>query len=202
MKKLLLVCFALFVLASNIWGDGTFADAEEEQNKAEQQRKEEQEKVEQQRKEEQEKAERRRQEKLEEERRRKNMLIDGGWSESTLHVFAYGLAGVEFDKFGGGFGFDWQPFRNFAWTFFNTDFFNDRINLTTLATAVWRPYSFEVTASVGIGGSVDLNEEREDHKFLFIGGVSIGYHLGPGVIYAGVLYSEVHNFSISIGYKY
>jgi len=182
MKNFWLVGFVLFALASHVWADGTFADAEEEQKREEQ----------------------RRREKVAEERRNQELLIDGGWSDSPLHVFAYGLVDGEFDKFGFGFGFDWQLFRNFAWTFMNTDFYNNRWNASTLAKVVWRPYSFEVTAFAGIGVSLCFDEEDSDPKFPFMYGGSIGYNIGPesGVISIGLLFSEVHDVSISIGYKY
>jgi hypothetical protein len=115
---------------------------------------------------------------------------------------------------GGGINFDWQPFRNAAWTFIDLNYYAGWFNITTLVTATWRPYFLEVTAFAGPGVALTIVKldppevykssyplEETVVKFLLVFGGSVGFHLGPGSIYAGVMYSDIHGFTCNIGYK-
>jgi hypothetical protein len=155
--------------------------------------------------------EQRREEIAAEQRRKKETLIDGGWDDAKIHLSAYGMVG--FAGGGGGFNFDWQPFRNFAWTFMDVNYFAGWFNISTLATITWRPYSFEVAVFAGPGMKITTVDLREDSstrkleemviKFLFVFGGSAGYKLGPGIVYIGVMFSDVHvRGAFYIGYKF
>jgi hypothetical protein len=149
-----------------------------------------------------------------ENRRKKETLIDGGWDDAIIHLSVYGMVG--FAGGGGGFNFDWQPFRNFAWTFMDANYFAGWFNISTLATITWRPYSFEVAIFAGPGvGLTTIHYDQPERidggytqeetvaEFLFVFGGSVGYNLGPGIVYIGVMFSEVHaGGAFNIGYKH
>ena len=184
MKRILLVCFALFVCAGAVLGQSF------------------------------EEAARRRDAAIQKQRENKEQLIDGGWDDALIHGSAYGLVG---EGFGGGLNFDWQPFRNFAWTFIDVNYFRGG-NVSSLAMATWRPFFLEVAIFAGPGVSfslVDPEPPPQDHggsysyssekelklSFLFVAGGTIGIHLGPGTLLAGMTYYSLHGPAFSLGYK-
>jgi hypothetical protein len=214
MKKVLLVCVVLSALASHVWADG-FAEAadafDEEEQRREEIRAGEAQISDEKRAEDEDK---RRQE-IEVQNLKKQKLIDGGWDNALIHASAFGMFGE--NGGGGGLSLDWQPFRNFAWTFIDIDFFSGWFNISTLLTATWRPYSFEVAVfagpTIGLtivsagppeihGESYSYATEKLSTLFSLMVGVHVGYHLGPGIIYAGVKYSDVHEVAFGIGYKF
>jgi len=179
---------ALFAITEPVFAQ-SFADAEKEQDKDRQEK----------------------QRRRDAERQNREALIDGGWDEAALHLYAYGMFGD--DGGGGGLSFDWQIFRNVAWTFMDANYYAESFNVSTLGTLTWRPYSFLVTASVGPGMTMTMvkNEKPENQggsyseemvtEFILVFGVSIGYHIGPGAIYAGIKYNDIHGVAFNIGYR-
>jgi hypothetical protein len=190
-KKIWLVCIILFILESPVMAK-SFADWADEIDE----------------------AQRRREDAAAERRRNKETLIDGGWDDAVIHLSAYGMLGPAGG--GGGFSFDWQPFRHFAWTCMDTNYFADWLNISTLATITWRPYSFEVAVFAGPGiGLTTIHydepkrtegggytQEETVAEFLFVFGGFAGYNLGPGIAYIGAMFSEGHaGGAFYLGYK-
>jgi len=157
-------------------------------------------------------AERRRKEAARRQIEMEDALIDGEWDDARIHGSLYAMYG---DGFGIGISFDWQPFRNFAWTFFDANYYAKSINVSSLLTATWRPFSFEVALYAGPHFALTFVKYDEPKQvsnntyameesitnFSYELGVTVGINLGSGLLYIGTKYYDLHGLVFIAGYK-
>ena len=113
--------------------------------------------------------------------------INVGYS-ATLNDYGWGYDG--YDNLGPPIGFAgyvmFQPVDLFGITFdVCQNFFGAHISL--MPTLTLRPALFEINIFAGLGVTVLTEfDGMETEDIVYLGGIRIGYHLGPGVLYAEV----------------
>ena len=115
--------------------------------------------------------------------------INVGYS-ATLDDFGYGYNDGTFSNLGPPLGFAVyaivQPFDLFGIAFDAcNNFFGTHISL--MPTLTLRPGSFEIDIFAGLGISVLTEfDGLETGDIVYLGGIRVGYHLGPGIFYVEV----------------